>query len=399
VPERGTLSLPRVALVMIGVGDLSGSGGAERQFADVFNYFRRTGSDRVTLITARASVARLRAAGRVRDTRGIIALPLGNAPARGVINVAWMTALLLTVTLFRRFDVVHVCLPTPSYVPYAAVLTLLPRFMRPRLALNVVDCTLAHNLETGTPADVYEQQVVTAHRQYFRWTRLDGIYTWYRAFADVCRRKHLVTDGMTVRPARYCFTDPNRFVPGKKANVIVFAGRLSEQKRPWLFIDAAACLRQQHSALAAGWRFEMYGTGVLEPRVRELIAQHRLGDVLTLTNTPDLSPVFARTRLFVSTQALENFTSLAMLEAMAAGNAVIAEDVGQTREFVGDRDNGLLVSPATADAFADAIAEYLRHPDWHDQMAEASRGRATRVHTVEHFAEDITAFWREVAGR
>jgi glycosyltransferase involved in cell wall biosynthesis len=101
----------------------------------------------------------------------------------------------------------------------------------------------------------------------------------------------------------------------------------------------------------------------------------------------------------VSTQAIENFTTLAMLEAMASGNAVIAENVGQTGEFVRHGENGLLVSPATVEAFADAMAEYLRHPERHDALAAASRSLATSVHTIEHFADDIIAFWRAVLDR
>jgi glycosyltransferase involved in cell wall biosynthesis len=309
-----------------------------------------------------------------------------------------MTVLLAWVSLWRRFDVVHVCLPTPSYVPFAALISRLPRALRPRVVLNVIDCTLAHNLTSGLAADRYEQQVMEAHRMYFRWVRLDGIYTWYQAFADLCHAQGLVARDTLVRAARFCFTDPQRFEPAAhKENVIVFAGRLSEQKRPWLFVEAVALLAKQFPDLVQNWRFEMYGGGVLEPRVRESIATFGLGEVISLAHTPDLAPVFARTRLFVSTQALENFTSLAMLEAMAAGNAVIAEDVGQTREFVEPGQNGLLVSVATAAAFAEAMAEYLRHPESHDQMAAASRARATTVHTIENFTADITAFWCEVA--
>jgi mannosyltransferase len=142
----------------------------------------------------------------------------------------------------------------------------------------------------------------------------------------------------------------------------------------------------------------MYGGGALHSQITQLIRDHNLDGVVTLTSTPDMAPVFARSRLFVSTQALENFTSLAMLEAMAAANAVIAEDVGQTREFVDDA-NGLLVSPATAETLANALAQYLRHPEAHDRMAAASRDRATQVHTIEHFADDVVAFWRDVAGQ
>ena len=388
---------PRVALVMVAVSDLSASGGAERHFTDVFEHFRRTHQGRVTLVSARAAVDRLKQAGRVAQADGIVALSLGSAPARGRLNVAWMTTLLLLRTFGRGFDVVHLCLPTPSYVPYAAIVTRLPRALRPRVVLNVIDCTVAHNLASRTPADLYERQVIDAHRLYFRWTRLDGIYSWYQALVEASARHRLVPANTLVRAARYCFTDPAHFKPdSRKENVIVFAGRLSEQKRPWLFVEAVATLRRRCPELVAPWRFEMYGDGVLRSRIAALIGKLDLHDVLTLSSTPNMQPVFARTRLFVSTQALENFTSLAMLEAMAAGNAVVAENVGQTSEFVVHGENGLLVSPATADTFADAIGEYLQHPEWHARMAAASRDRTTRVHTIDNFADDITQFWCDV---
>jgi glycosyltransferase involved in cell wall biosynthesis len=287
-------------------------------------------------------------------------------------------------------------------VPYAAVLTRLPRAVRPRLVLTVIDCTLAHNLVANAAADWYEQQVVDAHRMYFRWTRLDGVYTWYEAFAAAAREQRWFSAGAVLRAARYCFTEPARFTPAAaKEKLVIFAGRLSAQKRPLLFVDAVASVTARYPELCEGWRFDMYGGGGLEAAVRARIDAHGLGPVVRLSRVPDLSPAFARSRLFVSTQAFENFTSLAMLEAMAAGNAVIAEEIGQTGEFVRDGRNGHVVSPATADAFGDAIAEYLRHPERHDAMAVESRRLATEVHTIEHFADDITAFWRDVrhAGR
>jgi glycosyltransferase involved in cell wall biosynthesis len=201
----------------------------------------------------------------------------------------------------------------------------------------------------------------------------------------------LLGDALAV-PAKYCFTNTSRFAPVDKQPLIVFAGRFSAQKRPLLFVEAIASLRRRHAAAADGWRFAMYGAGSLEAAVRERIAS--LGVPIEVTRTPDMAPVFARSRLFVSTQAYENFTSLAMLEAMAAGNAIVAERTGQTDEFVTDGGNGYLVEPATAEAFADAIAKYLMNPGRHDRMAAASRRLAVDVHTIDHFAGDIAAFWK-----
>jgi glycosyltransferase involved in cell wall biosynthesis len=388
---------PRVALVLAMVGDLSGSGGTERQFSDLFEYLRQRSQGRVDLVTSAVAVRRLREAGRLQAPDGMIALPLGERPAHNKRSLAWLTMMLLWATARHRWDVVHICQPTPAYLPYAAVLTRLPKFLRPRVTMTVVDCTLSHTLlNPETAADVYERQVVDAHRWYARWSRLDGIYSWYRAFGQAASHVRLFT-GTTVRAAAYCFTNVDRFVPAAKQPIVVYAGRLSAQKRPLLFVDAVASLLRRHAEAAAEWRFAMYGAGALESETRRRIAEHGLGDRIELTRTPDMAPVLARSKLFVSTQAYENFTSLAMIEAMAAGNAIVAEDVGQTGEFVKDGVNGYAIAaPATADQFADAIAGYLTHPTRHDAMAAESRRLATEVHTIDHFAADILAFWNEM---
>lgn len=386
---------------MVAVGDLSGSGGTERQFADLFRFLHGRHPGQVALISARASVGRLRAAGRLPADSGVIALPLGAQPARGWAGIAWMTLRLLWTTLGRGFDVVHLCQPTPIYVPYAAILTSLPKTLRPRLVMTVVDCTLAHNLVAEPAADRYERQVVDAHRWYSRWTRLDGVYSWYRAFVAVAAAQRLFPVTTVMMAARYCFTDTARFTPAPvKENLVVHVGRLSVQKRPLLFVDAVASLRERYPDLAAAWRFEMFGGGPLEAGVRQRIAGHRLDDILTLSRTLDMSPILARSRVFVSTQAFENFTSLAMLEAMAAANAIIAEDLGQTNEFVHHGSNGLLVRGSSPEAYADAIAACIRDVESADRMGLASRDLATSVHTIEHFADDLTSFWHDVlAGR
>lgn len=383
---------------MAAVSDLGGSGGAERLFSHLHEYLQDKRGPQTTLVTAASSLSQLRLAGRLPDGRGVKALSLGETPGRGKLSVAWMTLRLLAETVAGRYDLVHICLPSPIYAPFAATLRLMPRALRPRLALTVIDCTLASSLDTP-PLDIYERQVLDAHRLFARWTRPDGVLSWYQAFVDAAGRTKSFPRQTLVRAAKYCFTEPARFTPGAKERLIVFAGRLSHQKRPLLFVDAVAQVCRQHPDLTAGWRFELYGKGVLDRELSERIDAHGLRQVLTCHHTADMAPVLARSRVFVSTQALENFTSLAMLEAMAAGNAVIAEDVGQTREFVRQGINGLVVAEASPQSFAEAIAEYLRHPERRDAMAAASRAIATDVHTIEHFADDITAFWRDVCSR
>jgi glycosyltransferase involved in cell wall biosynthesis len=387
-------SHPRVALLLVTVGDLSGSGGTERHFASLFEHLRRQAPGRVTLITATSSLRRLQQAGLLQSTEGVVAMALGERPAVTKPGILWMTLRLAWQTLCRGYDILHICQPTPSYVPFAAVVTRLPKRWRPAVALTVVDCTLTPNLASGTAADLYERQVVDAHRKYFKWTRLDAIYSFYRVFVSFARSRQLLPPATTIEAAKYFFCDSRRFAPGAKERLVIFAGRFSEQKRPLLFVEAIAELLKREPQLSDGWRFEMYGRGPLGDRVAARIAELGVGDRITVAHAIDMAPIVARSRLLVSTQAHENFTSLATLEAMSAGNAIVAEDLGQSAEFVRP-ENGLLVTTATPAAFADAIARYMRDPGRHDAMAAASRRLATDVHTVEHSADDILAFWRE----
>ena len=388
---------PRIALVMVVVSDLGGSGGAERLFAALHAFLSRSRQADVALITASSSLARLQAAGHLSDANGVVTLPLGDQPGRGRVGIIRLTAELLRSIVGRRFDLVHICLPSPIYAPFAAILSRLPSAVRPKITLMVIDCTVAPSLDAAPPAGSYERQVLDAHLMYAKWARLDGVFSWYRAFVEAAARRLPRSANGLVRAARFCFTEPTRFAPSAdRDNVMIFAGRLSEQKRPLLFVDAVAALRTLEPALIDGWRFEMYGRGILQRQVEKRIAAHDLGGIVRLTHAIDLAPVLSRSRVFVSTQAVENFTSLAMLEAMAAGNAIIAEDVGQTSDFVRHGENGLLVASATPDAFAGAMADYLRRPERHAAMAAASRAMVTDVHTIEHFADDILAFWRDV---
>src|SRR5262245_21140358 len=122
---------PRVALVMVVVTELAGSGGAERQFSQLHEFAASlpAGSD-LTLITAAASLKRLQAAGRLTGATGVLPLRLGSRPGRGKVGVAWLTIRLLWATLIRRFDIVHVPLATPTYVPFLALLSRVPRRLR-----------------------------------------------------------------------------------------------------------------------------------------------------------------------------------------------------------------------------------------------------------------------------
>lgn len=85
---------------------------------------------------------------------------------------------------------------------------------------------------------------------------------------------------------------------------------------------------------------------------------------------------FARASIF-TLPSYEEGLPMAMLEAMAAGKAIVVTPVGGIPEVVKDRENGLLVPPGDAHALAQALREIMEDSSLRKMLAENA------VRTVE----------------
>jgi glycosyltransferase involved in cell wall biosynthesis len=82
-----------------------------------------------------------------------------------------------------------------------------------------------------------------------------------------------------------------------------------------------------------------------------------------------------------------------MNEAMSAGNAIIARNVGQTELFVKHMKNGLLTEPDNEEGLALAMSYFIDHPELHENMARESIRLTEEVHTFSNFKTQIETFW------
>lgn len=199
------------------------------------------------------------------------------------------------------------------------------------------------------------------------------------------------------------FTDPERFCPlpvasrwpgsnASKAPLVTWAGRLHYEKNPELFVAAAALIHQY----CPGARFALYGQGELEHRVQALIAHHRLDSVLRLAHTADISGALARSAVFVSCQRFENLGSSSLLEAMACENAIVATDVGHTREIV-DETIGERVPPTPRDV-ARGVVGLLTNPPRCQEAGRRARERVLARYSPEQYVQSLLEVYATVAG-
>ena len=198
-------------------------------------------------------------------------------------------------------------------------------------------------------------------------------------------------------PAARVIHRPNFMDPGPEPPATapgegwLYAGRLSPEKGVDLALAAARRLPAHPLFIC--------GTGPMEAELRQRAAE--LPHVHFLGHLPPshLDRVMRSVRVVVvPSRWYENFP-YAVLEAQAAGRAVVAADIGGIPEQITHGEDGLLVPPDDTDALTHAVAELLTHPA--RATALGKRG-ATRVRAhlgpAEHL-DSILSIYDEVLQR
>jgi len=142
--------------------------------------------------------------------------------------------------------------------------------------------------------------------------------------------------------------------------------------------------------------FALVGAGSERSRLEGLAAELGLGDrVLFLGTRSDVPDLLAAADAFVLPSRFEG-SSLAVLEAMAAGKPVVCSEIGGTDELVVHRETGLLAPVEDTEALAAALRELAADSSFRARLGAAARKRAeqhfslaTSTCRVEHIYEEL----------
>jgi glycosyltransferase involved in cell wall biosynthesis len=162
--------------------------------------------------------------------------------------------------------------------------------------------------------------------------------------------------------------------PGGRPRVVLPA-RMLRDKGVVEFARAAELLRSRGIAatfLLAGMRDEANPAGLSEHELRQL--QDGSG-VEWLGHVADM-PALLRSVHVVCLPSYREGLPKALIEACAAGRAIVATDVPGCREVVNHELNGLLVKPRDIGALAAALQRLLSDPTLRIKMGVAGRRKA-----------------------
>ncbi|MBD8063606.1 glycosyltransferase family 4 protein [Actinomycetaceae bacterium Sa1BUA1] len=168
---------------------------------------------------------------------------------------------------------------------------------------------------------------------------------------------------------------------------VLTVGRLAPQKGLGLLADTAATLVRSG---APAFRWVVVGDGPLAGELAERVRAESL-PVVVAGRRDDVTALNAIADVVVSTSTWEG-QPLAVQEALQAGAAVVATDVGGTREVTAD---AAVLVPPQAEQLAAAVARLLTDDAERARLRSAARERASRLPTPE----DVVAQLRDVYAR
>jgi glycosyltransferase involved in cell wall biosynthesis len=166
--------------------------------------------------------------------------------------------------------------------------------------------------------------------------------------------------------------------------LILYLGRLHEEKAPDRLIEALAALRR---TLPDGWTAILVGAGEERPAIERQIKTLGLETRVLLPGSRRRVAPWIDACDLLALPSREEGMPVAALEAMMQCRPVVATRVGGTPEVVVEGETGLLVPPDDPDALAGALGLLIHDRTLRQRMGEAGRTRALAGFTVERMAE------------
>lgn len=219
--------------------------------------------------------------------------------------------------------------------------------------------------------------------------------TYVKRFPDLGERH--ITIPNSIRTAEFENIPPksecrSRFALPTSGRIIGTMGRLVPIKNHAMLIEALLRIR----STVPDTHVAILGEGELRDFLVARAADLGLRENVSIVDpTPDIPHFLGALDLFVLSSDSEGLP-LTILEAQAAGLAVVATSVGGIPEVIEHGVNGYTVPPGLVEPFADRVAELLRNPEAAKQMGDTGRNMVRERHGAGKMVSRIESVYDTV---
>ena len=179
--------------------------------------------------------------------------------------------------------------------------------------------------------------------------------------------------------------------------MVLAIGRLSSEKAHIDLLSAFSHLQKTETEIKT--RLVIVGDG---PERKRLEAAARLYGISERVNfagqISNVKPYYAAADVLVLPSHSEG-SPYVLLEAMAAGLAIVATAVGGVPEMVKDEESALLVPPRDPRAMAEAVSRVLTDADLARRLTMSAAALVTTRYSPETYIRSLVEIYREIISR
>ena len=170
---------------------------------------------------------------------------------------------------------------------------------------------------------------------------------------------------------------------------VVAAGSFTEQKGHAYLIDAWREVLAQYKDSGVKLKLLIFGRGELKESLERKIKENDLEESITLPGIAPMKDILAISDIFSLISLWEGF-SIALIQAMNAGCAIVATKVSGSVDAIEDGVDGLLVAPKDASAAAAAFIRLIDDPALRQRLGQSAHKKSS-LYDISNKIKEIEA--------
>lgn len=177
--------------------------------------------------------------------------------------------------------------------------------------------------------------------------------------------------------------------------IVGFIGRITLQKDPMSFIKSVTIAHKKESEIKG----LLIGEGDMNDEILSYIKQNSLNEVIHASNFRTDIPDLLNTIDAFCLPSLWEGLSIALLEAMAMGKALVVTPTDGTREIITDKMNGLIAEYNDPENLAKLYTIYFKNPEIKEKYGREARALIEKRFDSKRVSEKVADIYKSLVQR